>query len=276
VSSSLTYVYCLVRAHGRPSLRGVPPPVPGGRPVRLLEVPDADFRRAVRSRLKPKAQGLKPKLWLVVSSVPARRYDETTLDDGLQHLDWVGARALAHEAVVEHFLSESAVLPMRLFALFASDERAIQHVTREHRRIARILARIGGRVEWGLRVTLSHPVQGSDPRTTRHRGLTPVSGAAYLAHKRNLREAKRTRVAQARRDAERVYRAIRRTTVAAKRRTAVERTSSDTPVVLDAAFLVPTRRGQAFRASVHRHSRPLQRAGMEVSLTGPWPAYNFI
>jgi triphosphoribosyl-dephospho-CoA synthetase len=205
----------------------------------------------------------------VVSSVPARHYDATALDRGLQRLDWVGARALAHEAVVEHFLTASAVLPMRLFSLFTSDERAIQHVAHDRRRITRILARIGGRVEWGLRVTLSAP-QGSVP------GSDPRSGAAYLAHKRNLREAAHTRLARARRDAERVYRAIRRTAVAAKRRTEVEQATPGSPIVLDAAFLMPAGRGRAFQAAVRRHVRPLQRAGMTVSLTGPWPAYNFI
>ena len=263
MSSSLTYVYCLVRAAGRPSLRRVPPPIPGGRPVRLLEV-------------APNAQNPRPKVrdWLVVSSVPIRQYDEAALDRGLQHLDWVGARALAHEAVVEHFLSASAVLPMRLFALFASDQRAIEHIARDRRRIARILARIGGCVEWGLRVSLTPERQVSEPGTDRR--SDPSSGAAYLAHKRNLREAGRSRLERAKRDAERVYRTIRRAAVAAKRRSEVEQAAPGSPVVLDAAFLVRAGRGRMFQTSVRRHARSLERAGMAMSLTGPWPAYNFI
>jgi hypothetical protein len=209
-----------------------------------------------------------------VSSVPARHYDTAALDRGLQRLEWVGARALAHEAVVEHFLSAPAVLPMQLFALFASDERAIRHIAGDRRRIARILARVGGRVEWGLRVTS----KGQTPGVTR--GQTPRSaprsGAEYLAHKRDVRQAGRTHLAGPRRDAARAYRAIRRAAVAARRRTAVERAAPGSPIVLDAAFLVPAGSRRAFQASVRRHTRPLERAGMTVSLTGPWPAYNFI
>lgn len=271
MSSTLTYVYCLVRATGQPSLRRAPAPVPGGRSVRLLEVPLS----------KPKAQSPKPPFrhWLVVSSVPARQYDEAALERGLQRLDWVGPRALAHEAVVEHFLSSPAVLPMQLFALFTTDARAIEHVASDRRRIARILARIDGRVEWGLRVTLSRPVQGSDPRTTRHRGLTPfvaASGAEYLARKRELRDAPRLELQRARADAARAYHAIRRTTAAARRRTEVEQAAPGSRVVLDAAFLVPAGQRRAFEAAVRGQTRPLERTGLAVSLTGPWPAYNFI
>jgi hypothetical protein len=206
----------------------------------------------------------------VVSSVPARQYDEGTLDRGVQRLEWVGPRALAHEEVVEHFLSAPAVLPMQLFALFTSDERAIEHITRERRRIARILARVGGHVEWGLRVTLSP--EPSRLRATR----TPRSGADYLALKRNRREAGRTRLEQAKRDAGRAYRSISRTAAAARRRPEIEEAAPGSPVVLDAAFLVPAGRRRAFEAAVRRHARPLEDAGMAVSLTGPWPAYNFI
>lgn len=280
MSATLTYVYCLVRAARPVSLRRAPAPVPGGSPVRLVEItrPKAQGRR-------PKARVPKPEAreWLVVSSVPARDYDEAALARGVPEFEWVSTRALAHETVVEHFLpragSASAVLPMQLFTLFTSDDRAAQHIAGDRRRIARILARVAGHVEWGLRITLSRPVQGSDPRTTRRRGLTPepaLSGAQYLARKRDDRDAGRTHLARARRDAERAYRAIRRNARAARRRPEVERAAPGSPLVLDAAFLVPAGRGRAFRASVRRQTRALERAGMTVSLTGPWPAFNFI
>jgi len=262
VSATLTYVYCLVRSTRPPSVRDVPAPVSGGRAVRLLEVPPA-----------PRADG-RFRQWLVVSSVPAREYDEAALGRNLKSEDWVIPRALAHEAVVEHFLPLPAVLPMQLFTLFTGDERAVEHMVRDRRRIARILRRIEGRLEWGLRITVSRPVRGPEPRTPRHRGLTP--GAAYLARKRELREAGRTALARARGDAGRVYTSVARAAAAARRRTEVERAAPDSRVVLDAAFLVPVAHRRAFQALVRRHTRPLRQAGMTVSLTGPWPAYNFI
>jgi hypothetical protein len=47
-------------------------------------------------------------------------------------------------------------------------------------------------------------------------------------------------------------------------------------VLLDAAFLV--RRGQvkAFQSAVRKASARLGRDGYELTLTGPWPPYNFV
>ncbi|MBI4266004.1 MAG: GvpL/GvpF family gas vesicle protein, partial [Acidobacteria bacterium] len=152
MSAPLTYVYCLVRAARPPSLRRAPSGMPGGGALRALEAGTH--------------------LWLIVSSVPEREYGEAVLQKGLQRLDWVGQRAVAHEAVVEHFLSSSALVPMPLFTLFTSDRRAVEHVVRDRGRLARILARVEGHLEWGLRLTW-------DERSARDRaGETGRAGEA--------------------------------------------------------------------------------------------------
>jgi hypothetical protein len=200
----------------------------------------------------------------------------------LQQLDWVAPRALAHEAVVEHFLAAPAVLPMQLFTMFTGDERAVEHVVRDRRRIAGILKRIEGQVEWGLRLTLD--LDANKPagarkdaaRSRRSSRNASEGGAAYLARKRDQLDWARTRLKKGRSEANRMYRAVSREATAARRRTATERAAPGSRLLLDAAFLVPARRATAFRAAVGRHARALKGAGLTVSLTGPWPAYNFI
>jgi hypothetical protein len=209
-------------------------------------------------------------MWLAVSTVPQRAYAEDVLDREMPRLEWIGERALAHEAVVEHFLRADAVLPMQLFTLFMTDERAVDHVTRDRRRIERILSKIAGQVEWGLRLTLDADQQ-APPKRAR-----AASGADYLVQKRDVREASRERAQRARSDASRIYRSLAAEATAAERRTDVDRTVPGSRVVLDAAFLVPARRAAAFRAAVRRHTDPVKRAGVAIALTGPWPPYNFI
>jgi hypothetical protein len=202
-------------------------------------------------------------------------YGEEALERGLQQLDWVAPRALAHEAVVEHFLATPAVLPMQLFTMFTGDERAIEHVVRDRRRIAAILKRIEGQVEWGLRVTLDPEAQDA-ARSRRSSRNVSEGGAAYLARKRDQRDLVHTRLKKGRSEANRLYRAVSREATAARRRTETERAAPGSRLLLDAAFLVPAGRVTAFRGAVGRHARALKGAGLAVSLTGPWPAYNFI
>jgi len=268
VSVVLTYVYCLVRSARRPSLRGIPPAMPGGEPVRLLDLPSVTTsdRPALRQ-------------WLAVSTVPESLYGEAEIEHGLHDLEWIGPRALAHEAVVEHFLGADAVLPMQLFTLFKSDERAVEHVSTDRRRIARILARIERQVEWGLRLAWDR--SASEQRGSGGRGRLPArrsdpTGADYLKRKRALRDASRLRLRRAQADATRIYRAVARQATAARRKTEVEQAARGSRLLLDAAYLVPAQRAKAFQTAVRRQTAPLQRTGVVVTLSGPWPAYHFI
>lgn len=267
MTASLTYVYCLVRSARRPSLRGAPAGMPGAQEVRLLEA------------------GPRSGLWLVVSSVPARDYGEAALQRGLQRLDWVGRRAVAHEAVVEHFLTSPAVLPMQLFTLFTSDARAIEHVAGDQRRLTRILDRIERQLEWGVRLTWDERVaqeavekqrQEAGTSGAAKRRAAAASGVSYLVRKRDLLDINRGKLTAARAAADRFFRIMRREASASRRRTATEQAAPGSRLLLDAAFLVPARRTAAFRAAVRRHAKPLDGSGAVVSLTGPWPPYNFI
>jgi Gas vesicle synthesis protein GvpL/GvpF len=243
--------------------------MPGGREVRVLEIPVA----------RPRGRRVAPaREWLIVGSVPKRAYGEAALERGLQQLEWVAPRALAHEAVVEHFLTAPAVLPMQLFTMFTGDARALEHVATGRRSITAILKRIERQTEWGLRLTWN-PEAAARPRPARsgsRAGSGAVSGAAYLTGKRDHLAAVRTQRTQVRAQADRLYRTISREATDARRRTATERAAPGSRLLLDAAFLVPARRTGAFRAAVRRSAKMLEGSGLTVSLTGPWPAYNFI
>jgi hypothetical protein len=219
--------------------------------------------------------------WLIVSSVPATQYNEAALANGLQNLDWVGRRAIAHEAVVEHFLRAPAVLPMQLFTLFTSDARALEHLAQERRRVDRILTRLAQHQEWGLRLTFDEhsarqAVEDEHRSRRTRRAARTESGAAYLARKRDLFDVTRVQLTAAQRAADRLYRAMAREAKDARRRRATEQATPGSRLLLDAAYLVPTRRARAFRAAVRQHARTLSGSGLVASLTGPWPPYNFV
>jgi hypothetical protein len=247
----LSYVFCLIRSDRQPTMRRISEGMPGGHDLRAIEVGE--------------------RLWAIVQSVPEADYSETALTQGLQNLDWVGPRAIAHERVIEAFLSARALLPMPLFTLFTSDDRAVQHVQSDGTRIRRLLKRVEGKVEWGLRLTF-------DEKAARRKvSSRPVmSGTEFLARKRDVLGITRTRLKDARGAADRVYKSISRLVTAAQRRTSLERVAPGSRLLLDAAFLVPAGKSGAFRSAVRQQTRDLRAMGTAVSLTGPWPPYNFI
>jgi len=251
-----TYVYCLIAADRRPPLRRRVARLPGMGPVRLIAADDH--------------------LWLAVADAPLNRYGAETINRKLSDLDWVSRAAIVHESVVESFIDQRAVLPMKLFTIFTSDDRAIKEVSGDRRRVDAIVKRVANQFEWGVRVTLLPP--NASPPGVRQASASPktISGVGYLSRKKAQRDAALERAERARETVTGLYDRLSRRSRLAKRRSASEMPVDGGPLLLDAAFLVPRVRAASFRALLAREARRLGRLGYQVAVTGPWPPYTFV
>lgn len=258
MSTTATYVYCLLRSAAPPSLAGVPEGLPGAAAPRPLLLDDD--------------------LWLVVADAPLPEYDGAEIERRLSDLSWVSDRALAHERVVEHAAALGPALPMKLFTLFRSDERAVAHLRQQRDEIGRILDRIAGRVEWGVRILFREDearrkaVATIDPAMG---GQRPSSGTSFLLRKKAEKESARDLAAGARAEVDRAYEELAARAAEARRRPP-DSGEVGARLLLDAAFLVPSEEGEAFETEVRRVAGWLAARDCEVTLTGPWPAYNFL
>jgi hypothetical protein len=246
-ATSAVYLYCLVRAARRPAMTRVPAGVPGGS--------------------HPETHAIAPGMWMVAAHVPLDVYGPTHLEPRLRDLDWVSQAAVAHESVVEHFAraQRATVLPMKLFTMFSSVEKAAAALAAGKTGIQRIMRRIAGAEEWGIRVFLQ-----PSPVVTM---VAARSGTDFLRGRKQARDAAATARADAADAAQRAYVALRRHARDARVRDA--RQAGTNPPVLDAAFLVPTAARVRFKAEARRQANALARAGAELVVTGPWPPYNF-
>jgi Gas vesicle synthesis protein GvpL/GvpF len=268
--TTATYVYCVVQSDTPPDLAGAPEGLPGTSPPRLL----------------PLAAGL----WAVAADAPLPEYGGEAIDAHLSDLDWVGERALAHEQVVEHFAASHPVLPMKLFTLFSGDERAAARLLERQEEVGRILARLAGRVEWGVRVLFqdakARQVALAEGAEAAKREGPAASGRSFLLRKKAEQEGARDLARRARAEADRAYEELARHAVAARRREPGVGGDAETGarLLLDAAFLVPKDGGigfeggfeDGFEGAVHSWADHLAGHGCELTLTGPWPPYNFI
>jgi Gas vesicle synthesis protein GvpL/GvpF len=255
-TDTATYLYCLVRAPRQPSLARTPRGLPGTGALRVL----------------PAAADL----WLVAADAPLARYGSAPIERGLRDLEWVAERGAAHARVVEHFARRGTTLPMKLFTLFSGDERAIAHVRDAEPRVRNVLARVDGRQEWGVRVRL-------DPALARRRARRrPAPAAAavrrngtrFLLAKKQERDVARDLQRRGRAAVEAAFESLASLADGTRRRPGDE--LAGTRVALDASLLVEIRRRPAFRRAVQRAARALAGVGYRLTLTGPWPAYNFV
>ena len=255
MSAKGTYVYCVVAADRRPRLARVPSGLPGAGPVRLLEV--------------------EKRLLIVVADLPMDRYSESAINTGLSDLNWISRIAVAHEAVVESFIASTAVLPMKLFTIFTSDGRALEHVRGQRARIAGLVKRVADHHEWGVRVVLDR-TRAAAARPSRKSAVRGGTGAAYLVQKKAQRDAAAQLASRARETVAQLFDRLAARAGDAKRRSARELPAQGGPLLLDAAFLVPRGRAATFRALAARESKSLARQGYGLTMTGPWPPYTFV
>jgi len=252
----LTYVYCLLHRSRAPSTGRAP--------------------RGLAGTAAPRAVAAGPDLWLIAANAPAVAYDAAAIERGLKDLDWVARRALGHARVVEHFSATGTVLPMRLFTLFRSDARAVAHVARSRARLERDLARVAGRREWGVRLSLDVRAARARARETVRRRVGPgPDGTRFLVMKRDEMAVARHLAAGGRERARDLHARLRRHADDVRTRPPLE-AAGDARLLLDAAFLVRGAREVAFRKAVRRESERLAGEGFGVTLTGPWPPYSFV
>lgn len=253
--ATATYVYCLLRSAAPPSLEGLPEGLPGTAAPRLLP--------------------LGGDLWLVVADAPLPEYGGGEIESRLSDLSWVSDRALAHERIVEHCAAAGPVLPMKLFTLFHNDERALAHLRQQREEIDATLDRIAGRVEWGVRILFREDEARRQAVEAAGDGERPSSGTSFLLRKKAEKEGARDLAARLRVEVDTAYDDLASRAVEARRRQP-EPGEVGARLLLDAAFLVPSGEGDAFEAEVQRVARQLAGRACEVTLTGPWPPYNFL
>jgi len=219
-----------------------------------------------------------PNLYVVVADAPLDRYGEAAINRGLGDLDWVSRAAIAHEAVVEAFIGETAVLPMKLFTIFMNDERALAHVRGDRARIAAMVKRVADHQEWGVRVVLDRArAVGAQRTAAKARKARPAaSGLAYLAQKKAQRDAAAELATNARETVAALYDKLSARARDARRRPASEMPVDGGPLLLDAAFLVPRARAASFQTLTAREAKSLERHGYGLTVTGPWPPYTFV
>jgi hypothetical protein len=249
-----TYLYCVVRGEARP-IKGTKGLAGAGAP-RALDVGDGYH--------------------VVVSDVPLSLYSAEAIEAKLHDLEWVGAAASGHEAVVESAGQNGTVVPMKLFTIFSSDERAAAHVGKMKKSLAKVVAKIAGCEEWGLRILFDEAgAAKASAKRAAAKPKAPVSGTSFLLRKKESDQLRRRLTSAAKEEVDELFVRLEQTAKNAVRRPPPSRELAG-QVLLDAVFLVPGTRTAKFKSTVATHAKELADEGYHVTLTGPWPAYSFI
>ena len=215
----------------------------------------------------------------VFTPVSAEAFSQEAIDARAGDLEWLGAIGYRHQDVVSDLMKRTAIVPLRAFALFSSEEalRAFLHEQREM--LGKSLERLDGKQEWTLRVELD-PARWSESLASRVASLRELQseiasappGKAFLL-KKKLDDEKRKASHTAEQEV-----------VAEIERLVLDRlgceTIAETRERRDGAFpqinVLLNRDEEARLQELHvEMTERYDSEGVTLGLTGPWPPYSF-
>lgn len=207
-------------------------------------------------------------LAVVVAPVPLSEFGEDVLEDHLNDRQWLAETATAHEAVMQRLLAHTTVAPLRFGSLHRSRESVELFLAEHEAEFRATLARLRGRVEYGVKVWL-------EPRPRKAPRATDSGGRGYLEQLRDDRDSAANAAAQLDEQLTRIHERLLETADAARlnRPQPRELTGATAEMVLNAAYLVPVGDEALFEEVARlREEHP----DLAFDLTGPWAPYNFV
>ncbi|MFE5921386.1 GvpL/GvpF family gas vesicle protein [Streptomyces sp. NPDC002285] len=242
------------------------------------------FRSALQSQLAGVA-GAPPKqlthhgLIAVVSTVPEADFAEEPLRAHLEDMEWLTATARAHQQVIDALTVVTTPLPLRLATVFRDDSGVRTMMEAREEDFRRILDRLEGRVEWGVKVYAetesTEAEQPAEPAETAKPEAAGTSGRDYLRRRRMQTRAREDVWQKATALAGRLHEKLSAFAEDSRLHAPQSATLSGASGqnMLNAAYLVPRAVSEEFVELVDREKDDAP--GIRVELTGPWAAYSF-
>jgi hypothetical protein len=215
----------------------------------------------------------------VFTPVSAEAFSQDVIDQRSNDLEWLGAIGYRHQAVVSDLMKHTAIVPLRAFTLFSSDE-ALRTYLHEHAEVlGKTLERLDGKHEWTLRLELdaqrwSEAVAGrvASLRTLQDDIAAAPTGKAFLLRKKLEEEKKRaSREAEGSLVAEIESEVVRRVRCEAIAETR-ERRGGAFPQI---NVLIDRDEESALQSLQAEMLVRYEPEGVILGLSGPWPPYSF-
>lgn len=207
-----------------------------------------------------------------VGTVSLGEFGEEALRRNLEDLDWLAAKARAHDAVISAIARSGPVIPVRMATVYLDDARVEQLLQNRRDDFSAALDLVTGREELGVKAYADpKKLAGQeDPQ-----GAESRSGTAYLLRRRRQIASQEQAYRVAAAEAERIHAALLAHAVDGKRKPASDRSLSgrDAWTVLNGTYLVDNSSVDDFRAAVAAVDE--RSTGIELEITGPWPPYSF-
>lgn len=219
-----------------------------------------------------------------ISFVPLQEFGTSALEQKMGDLEWIAPRVLIHERIIEEIMEAYPVMPMRFCTIFADRERIEELLRLHHGKITRFFSDIADKEEWGVKGyinggQLEKAIKGLSPavQPTAEKLKEASPGQAYLLRKKRDLALKDGLNGMALQITEEVFQdLLAHAAMGVKNKLfKLEEHKEREEMILNAAFLVLKSDVRIFQGKVKQSEEKYHSQGLTLSVTGPWPPYNF-
>jgi hypothetical protein len=220
----------------------------------------------------------------LASRVSLAEFEEHTLPERLSDAIWLEQKIRVHEHVLERVLENASVVPCRFCTVYRDELELRRFLSERRDTLQAALDRVRGKVEVGVkafidrdRFAAGRAKQNDDIRQLESEVATAEGGRAYL-ERRRLEQLVASELERFRGEvAERIH---GRLLPAAEDGHALplqapEISGRSEEMIFNGAYLVTANRG-GFEEALASLAHDIRDDGVDLELTGPWPAYNFV
>jgi hypothetical protein len=220
----------------------------------------------------------------VTSRVSLEEFDEQALPERLSDATWLEQKIRAHENMLERVLEDASVVPCRFCTIYRDELELRRFLSERRETLQAALDRVRGKVEVGIkafidrdRFAAGRAKQNGDIRQLEAQLATAEGGRAYL-ERRRLEQLVASELEHVRGEvAERIH---RRLLSAAEDGLMLplqtpELSGRGEEMAFNGAYLVTADRS-GFEEALASLAGDMRDDGVDLELTGPWPAYNFV
>jgi len=213
-----------------------------------------------------------------VSEVALEEFGEARLREHLQNMEWVERVARAHETVLDQLREQATVIPMRMCTVYRSESGVREMLRREEAALRHAIDHLDGKAEWGVKAFADPGRTSAVAADDEQEAADEAPGAAYMRQRQSERD-RRARAQQQLEDAAaQIHERLRGLAddghVMPPQRPEVSGHAGD--MVLNGVYLVSDDDRERFQDEVHELEAEFAPIGIDLELTGPWPAYNFV
>ena len=225
-----------------------------------------------------------------VSELDRERYGTAALEASTADVQWIGARAVAHDRVLTWMSDRAAgaVIPLPMLTIFSSADAVRDMLRSRANELQRTLARVADGREYALRVyrvdaELAAKVGqvSAEIRALEASAAEASPGQRYLLQRKLEAERKTEARRVSQEVANEVFASLSVAASQASRLPVAQQTGTSVgesgtgALVLNAAFLVSAAGYAEFQKTLSDLVARYATLGLRFDFTGPWPAYHF-